>query len=1276
MPYRNSKRLRRWWIAPLIGVVLIIVTLALMPWNFLKPVITDRIEQATGRSVAIHGDVEISLLPRPQLALHQLEISNPEWATADNLLNAKQVTLTPSLIDLLQGQVKLEKLDFSGSTLNLEQRANASANWVLGDEQTAQSTSAENTSSFSLPSLAVSDSIVSYWRANADNPLSVAISSLQTQAGDETLSTQATLNVQQREIELKAQTDLIAAFLDESKAFSGDISLSAGESQLTTTFELPQSPSLQRFQASGELSLHQLLDWARWLHLPQIALENLEIAADLARQGNQWRLSNVAIATAESQLSGDLTLDTSGEVPILDGRLNASTIDVAALQSALPRNDDSQGLSIPVLPAVRGNVSIAADRLIFEQTTLHNMQGALELADHAVVLTPLTFDIAGGHAQADIALTSSPDSVQADAQLALSQLDLSQIDPALPPGNLLSADIALALQPMEQRPTLALETLLANLHIGHARFDYQQQNANTHLEGTLATSEEQTPPELLLNVNGTWRDKPLQLAAQGAPLTHLLNLENNTLRHDYPLHIDATSNAVRAQADTTLTSLLSPQTFAADMILTADSAQQLENWFGPVLPPLPGFRLTGELVRDHDQWSATGLEGRIGSTQVNGSIDVLSGERQVVEVDLEAGRIQLAQLIERTTPTESEEAVDESFLAPLRTFDGQLSLNANTLVLPNGLALNELTLAANLQAGQLEAEPIRFRLGDGSLSASLMLDAAQSPASGHLDINVDNIALSRLGDTFTPIEDRLGRASGELHLEISEALPSSRRDDWRWPYLGRLAFEHSVLHFSDPQAGTEMTFTLETLGSTTGTQTFQLEGEGRYDGAPATLSLQGDPLLNARDPGRAYAVDLEADIVDTYISLDGTLRRPLALQGLNLQLALEGPNPQRLSRLLGIGLPSLPAYSVTGELDLNDQRWAFTELQGIIGGSDLHGRLSLDTGVSPPKVTGTLRSTHLDIEDLGFLAGETPENATDDRFILPDTEIITQAWQGVSADISYQGQSVRAGEVPLSNVVIDFALQDGRGRFEPLSFGVGAGSVDLTLALNTVTTPPSGTLQVEVQGVDIDDALRHWALADDSTGTIGGRGKLWIEGASIAEMLASADGGVVLLMTGGRLDALLVEMAGLDAGQTLASWLRDRNPIPVDCAYADLQARDGLTHLDTFVVDTRDTTFTAGGQVNLNNERVDISIIAHPKDPSALVGRSPLHLGGTFNHIETSVHRQGLIMRAGASAVLGALAGPLTALLPLLEVGTGPKMEYCQGLISRSREAIQEGEME
>lgn len=1289
MKSRTSKRLRRWLLIPLIIVALIIATLELMTWNFLKPLIAERIEKATERSVAIQGDVKVSLFPQPQLTLHELKLDNPEWATSAHMLEAQRVSISPSLSDLLQGEMVLEDIEFVGSTLNLAQRANAPANWEFGDEQTNQQAQAEeDTSSFlDIRHLSLSESEVRYWAPEAQTPLDVTMSSLQMQADDESLHTQATLSFQQQRFELAAQTDPIDAFLDDAQPFSGDASLSSGESQLTIAFELPQAPGWQHFQANSELSLHNLTEWSQWLELPQIDLDSLGIAARLERQGSEWRLHDIDIAIAESQLTGELRMDTDGEAPSLEGRLHSSQLDVTALRAALPEPEEETGLSLPVLPDLRGDVTLSVNRLLMEEAQLHNIQTRVQLAEHSVALSPLTFELADGNAELVIGLTSNAERFFADAQINLQNVNIKKLNSSLPAGGMLDAGLDLELQPLEQRPSFELNTLLSHLRIDNAHLAYRNAEAGSDLEATVETVGEEEPPELLLSANGTFRDKPLELHVRGAPLPSLVDLEEGTLRHDYPLEAEATSSGVFAKADSTLASLFDLQTLEAEVILDADSGRALENWIGPVLPSLPAFRLAGRLRRDHEQWSATGVEGQIGSTDVAGSVEVLSAERPVVNIDLEAGYIDLAQLISTTTQkaddeaqideTQPDEALGESLLAPLRSFDGQFNLQADALVLPNGLELRKLALAAELEEGRLRAEPIQFRLGEGSLTANLALDATQPTASGRLDVDMNDVSLARLGDTFTSIEDRLGRVSGELHLEMGETLPGDSRDDLLLPFIGLLTFEPSELRFSDPQAGTELTLNFETQNTLAGVQTFQMEGKGSYDGAPAFLSLQGDPLLNAREPDRSYAVDLEADLVDTQISLQGTLLRPLALEGLNLQLALEGPNPQRLSRLLGIALPQLPSYSVSGELDMEDQRWAFTNIQGVTGDSDLNGRLVLNTASTPPQVSGELNSTYLDIADLGFLVGATPEEIEDgDRFILPDTEIITNAWQGVSADVSYRGESVSARDIPLSNVSIDFALEDGRGQFDPVSFGVGEGSVDLSLDLDTSTRPPSGTMQLEVQGVDINDALRHWELADESIGVIGGRGKLWIEGSSIAELLASSDGGVVLLMSGGKLDALLVEIAGLDAGQTFLSWVRGRDPIPIDCAYADLQARDGITQLDTFVVDTDDTTFTLGGQVDLNTERLDISIIAHPHDPSLFVGRSPLHLGGTFANIEMGVHREELIMRASASAALGALAGPLTALLPLVDVGTGPNMEHCQGLIGRSREAIQEGDIE
>ncbi|MEA2117814.1 AsmA family protein [Halovibrio sp. HP20-50] len=1276
MQHRASGFLRGWLLVPIIIVALIIAAVELMSWNFLKPLITERIEQATGRSVAIHDDVEISLFPHPQLTLNELEVDNPDWAATPHMLEAEQVSITPSFSNLLQGSVVLESIEAIDSTLNLEQRSNAASNWALADQNTSSPTQTDEGSSspLTIPNLSFTDSEVRYWSAETDTPLGVSISSLQMQEAGGTLHTQATLTFQQQRFELEADTDPIAAFLNDLQAFGGDVAISSGESRLTGTFEIPKAPAWERLRVDGELSLINLAEWAQWLDLPQVELDNLELAAQLERQGNEWRLHDIDVATPETQISGELTMDTAGETPSLDGQLHASQINVAALRAAMPEPEEQTGLSIPVLPNLRGAIALSVDRLLLEEAQLENVQTQLQLAKHTVELAPFTFDLADGRIEAEASLTSSPEQVSAEAQIRLLDVDMTEFNSELPAGATIRADLALELQPLDQRPTFELATLLGHLRINEGRFAYRNAEGDSDLQGTIETDDEAEPPALHLSAQGNFQNKPLDMNVTGGPLPSLVDLQNFSVQQDYPLTIDASSTGVSAQGDTTLASILEPQTLEVDLLVDADSSQYVENWIGPVLPPMPNFRLAGRLTRDHDQWNATGVDGEIGSTDVSGSLDVIRAERPVVNINLDAGRIDLAQLISATAQESDDDAQNDSLLAPLRTFDGRLALDATSLVLPNGLELRDFVLDADLEEGQLETSSIQFLLGGGSLNASLALDVTQPAASGHLDADFEDISLTTLADTFTPIEDRLGRVSGELHLEMSETLPRNRRDDLLLPFIGQLVFEPSELRFNDPQAGTELTLNLETQGAATGSQTFQARGEGRYDSMPASLSLRGDPLLNARDPDRPYAVDFEADVVETQLRLQGSLLRPLAMQGLDLQLALEGPNPQRLSRLLGIALPELPAYSVSGDLDLEAQRWTFSNITGVIGDSDLNGNLALDTNVSPPRLTGALRSTHLDIQDLGFLAGATPEEIeADDRFVLPDTQIITEAWQQVSAEVSYRGESVSAGLIPLTDVAIDFDLEEGRGRFEPVGFGVGEGKVDLTLDLDSSTQPPNGTMQVEVQRVDLNDALRHWELADESVGTFGGRGKLWIEGASVAQLLASADGGVVMLMTGGQLDALLVEIAGLDAGQTFLSWLRDRDPIPIDCSYADLQVRDGVTQLDTFVMDTNDTTFTLGGQVDLNTERLDISIIAHPKDPSVFIGRSPLHLGGTFDNIETSVHREELIIRAGASAGLAALAGPLTALLPLVDVGIGADVDYCQGLISRSRDAVQEG---
>lgn len=98
-------------------------------------------------------------------------------------------------------------------------------------------------------------------------------------------------------------------------------------------------------------------------------------------------------------------------------------------------------------------------------------------------------------------------------------------------------------------------------------------------------------------------------------------------------------------------------------------------------------------------------------------------------------------------------------------------------------------------------------------------------ASGRLDVVIDDIALAELVDTFTPVEDRLGRFSADLHLEMHDTLSIDSRNDLLLPFIGRMRLEPSTLRFESPQADTELTLRLAASDGENGDRRFYLEGK-------------------------------------------------------------------------------------------------------------------------------------------------------------------------------------------------------------------------------------------------------------------------------------------------------------------------------------------------------------------------------------------------------------------------------------------------------------------
>ncbi len=109
------------------------------------------------------------------------------------------------------------------------------------------------------------------------------------------------------------------------------------------------------------------------------------------------------------------------------------------------------------------------------------------------------------------------------------------------------------------------------------------------------------------------------------------------------------------------------------------------------------------------------------------------------------------------------------------------------------------------------------------------------------------------------------------------------------------------------------------------------------------------------------------------------------------------------------------------------------------------------------------------------------------------------------------------------------------------------------------------------------------------SGTFGARAKLKAHGKSVAELAASANGELALIMDGGQINALIVEGLGLDLGEVLVVLLANEDKkqpvmVPVDCFVGQFAVNEGVMNTQALVLKTPDSTITGSGQIDLGNE--------------------------------------------------------------------------------------------
>lgn len=465
-----------------------------------------------------------------------------------------------------------------------------------------------------------------------------------------------------------------------------------------------------------------------------------------------------------------------------------------------------------------------------------------------------------------------------------------------------------------------------------------------------------------------------------------------------------------------------------------------------------------------------------------------------------------------------------------------------------------------------------------------------------------------------------------------------------------------------------------------------LSAEGRYRGLPAQGRMRAPRPLDmasslAEPPDRPNPLAFEIAFGDARIGFDGQVQDITGLSRFEGNLKVAGASLATVGAPFGVTLPSTPKFSLAGRLVRDGDAWQLAARDARIGSSRLAGDFRFDTAGDRPRLTGSLSGSRLALADLapsigGGDAAAQPAaaGARPSGRVLPASDFDLPSLTRMEADVNVALDELELGTKAIAEVKPlkgHIELKGGVLTVSSLQARSAGGTIEGRTQLDSSGKPAAWAADLRWNGIDLARFLPVARSGDTPGGSyIGGllRGELQLRGRgnSTAAILGSLAGNARAVVRDGHVSHLALELGGLDLAQALGVKLRGDRQLPLHCAVVAVTAEAGRVKPQAAVFDTRDSTITLDGQVDLAHEQMDLKAVVHPKDFSLFTLRSPLRVGGSFAKPDIGIEKAPIAGRVIAGAALAAI-NPLAALVPFIDPGDDDGGGGCARLARESR---------
>ena len=430
---------------------------------------------------------------------------------------------------------------------------------------------------------------------------------------------------------------------------------------------------------------------------------------------------------------------------------------------------------------------------------------------------------------------------------------------------------------------------------------------------------------------------------------------------------------------------------------------------------------------------------------------------------------------------------------------------------------------------------------------------------------------------------------------------------------------------------------------------FQIAGDfGRLSG-----------ILNSEEQ---WPLNLTITALGATVSIAGHITNIMEVQGIDLKLAVKGPDIANFQQVTGEPLPVKGPFDVAGHLTAATlENFKISDIAVLLGESRINGEFSLNQKSPRPQIDAKFHSQKLDLrpfikqEQSGSKAEiKTKKSDKKSNKVLSTEPFDLQALQQVDAVVSFQADQILAHRTALDKFHIELSLKNGHLIIKPLTTNVGGGALSSNLDLKAKENHANLTMKITAKKVNLGEMLKKLEITQGLDGVLDVDINLKGQGKSVAALMAGLNGDVVAILSESHMPVKYLNLVGGDLATSLMKMVnpfeKKVESVQINCAVCDFNIKDGLAKSDVIMIDDPEKTLLSTGTVNFKTEELDFGIHTKPKEGlgtketgkvSLSLGAitKPFKLGGTLANPSLGISPERAAKTVGSALVgTGSLA--------------------------------------